>query len=84
MNDRKFFLSVLVGSALFVYLIGSFLVASFDITVWKDAQRNFAVLVYLFFVWGAIKAVTQPEKNQSSTKKQEENRKIEEHSTESV
>jgi len=64
MNNRKFFFGVLIGAAVFVYLIGAFLIASFDIALWKDGHRFFAVVVYLFLVWISLKALADPAKNE--------------------
>jgi hypothetical protein len=69
MNNRKFFFGILIGAAVFVYLIGAFLIASFNIALWKDEQRFFAVVIYLFLVWGSLKALAEPTKNEESKQK---------------
>lgn len=70
MSNRKFFFAILIGAAVFVYLIGSFLIASFNITLWKDGHRFFAVVVYLFLVWSSLKALAEPTKNEPSQQKE--------------
>lgn len=43
-------LGILIGSAVFVYLVTSFLVATLDIRYWYDHQRFFAVVAYFLLV----------------------------------
>ena len=71
MDNLKAFLGFLVGTAVFVYLIGSFLIASFDISVWKDGDRFITVVIYLLLVWASIKAFTESQKPKSKSKKEE-------------
>lgn len=66
MENRKLLLRVFAGSAVFVYLIGSFLIASFNIALWQDSHRFFAVVIYLLIVWGAIKALAGPTQQSDS------------------
>lgn len=63
MDNRKFFFGILVGTAIFVYLIGSFLIATFDITMWKDGDRFLVVVFYLILVGSAFTALTEPDKS---------------------
>ncbi|KAB7725508.1 hypothetical protein F5984_26070 [Rudanella paleaurantiibacter] len=64
MSNRKFFFGILIGAAVFVYLIGAFLIASFNIAMWKDGHRFFAVVIYLFLVWSSLKALAEPTKKE--------------------
>ena len=50
---------------------GSFLIASFDISVWKDGDRFITVVIYLLLVWASIKAFTESQKPKSKSKKEE-------------
>lgn len=50
MKNRTFFFGTLFGTALFIYLISSFLIATFDITLWENYHRFFAVVAYWFLV----------------------------------
>lgn len=59
MKKQRFLLSILVGSAAFVYLIGAFLIATFNITLWSAGQRTFAIFIYLFIAGGALKSITE-------------------------
>ena len=70
MNNRKFFFGILIGAAVFIYLIGAFLIASFNIALWKDGHRFFAVVVYLFLVWGSLKALAEPTKKEESKQRE--------------
>lgn len=70
MNNRKLFFGILIGAAVFVYLIGAFLIASFNIALWKDGHRFFAVVVYLFLVWSSLKALAEPTKNEESKQRE--------------
>ena len=70
MNNRRFFLGVLVCAAAFIYLVGVFLTATFNIGLWSPGQRLFAVIVYLFIVWGAVQALVEPSKNSGSKQKE--------------
>ncbi|GAA4464918.1 hypothetical protein GCM10023189_44840 [Nibrella saemangeumensis] len=69
MDNRKFFFGVLIGTAIFVYLIGSFLIATFDITMWKDGDRFLIVVFYLILVSSALKALTEQSKPDKSRQK---------------
>lgn len=62
MKNRKFFFSVLIGTAVFVYLIFSFLIASFNINLWEDSHRFFAVVIYLFFTISILSPSKEPTK----------------------
>ncbi len=46
MRNRTFFFGVLLGTALFVYLVSSFLIATLDVTLWENYHRFFAVVAY--------------------------------------
>ncbi|GAB2590585.1 hypothetical protein [Spirosoma areae] len=70
MNKRQFLFSLVIGSAVFVYLISSFLVATFNIALWKDEQRFFTVVVYLLIVGSFLKALAEPERQERSEPKQ--------------
>lgn len=62
MKKQQFLLSILVGAAAFIYLVGAFLTATFNITLWSAGQRLFAVLVYLFIAGGALNSLIVPSK----------------------
>jgi hypothetical protein len=64
--NKKIFFSILIGTAVFVYLIGAFLIASLNIALWKDGHRFFAVVVYLFLVWIALKVLAEPTNSEES------------------
>jgi len=71
MNNRRLFFGILIGTAVFVYLIGSFLIASFNIALWEDGHRFFAVVIYLFLVWAGLKALVEPAKEGEPKQKKE-------------
>ena len=58
MNYYRVFglVAITIGPAVFVYLISSFLVATFDINLWYKEQRFFAVLAYLVLVVNLLSA----------------------------
>jgi len=71
MKKQRFLLSILVGSAAFIYLIGAFLIATFNIALWSAGQRIFAVFVYLFIAGSALKSITEPDKGSNPIQEDE-------------
>lgn len=80
MKKQQFLLSILVGAAAFIYLVGAFLTATFNIALWSAGQRLFAVLVYLFIAGGTFNSLTVPSENSNSKPEKE----IEEEKAEAV
>ncbi|GAB3977815.1 hypothetical protein GCM10028806_39850 [Spirosoma terrae] len=70
MKNRTYFFGVLIGTAAFVYLVSSFLIATFDITRWEDGHRFFAVVAYLFLVVNLLEST--PSKKSNKVVKAEE------------
>lgn len=70
MKNRAFFFGILFGTALFVYLISSFLIATFNITLWENYHRFFAVLAYLFLVTAALDRTPTKKVNRSEAVEQ--------------
>jgi uncharacterized membrane protein len=81
MRNRTFFFGTLFGTALFVYLISSFLIATFNITLWENYHRFFAVVAYFFLVTTALdrtttKKVSKVEEAEEAEEPDEQNVKI--------
>lgn len=60
MSNLKLFIGFLMGAAVFIYLVSSFLIASFNIALWHDGHRFFAVVIYLILVWALVQAFAEP------------------------
>ena len=56
--------SYVVLPALFVYLVASFLMSTFDINLWYSHQRFFAVVAYFLI----LSAVTEGDKRKKKSK----------------
>lgn len=72
MRNRRFFFGTLIGSAFFIYLLGSFLLASFDIGLWMPIHRFVAVAVYLFLVFSFLRALAPEDEPSKKELKREE------------
>jgi hypothetical protein len=62
MSNLKLFIKFLVGAAVFIYLVSSFLIASFNIALWHDGHRFLSVVIYLMLVWSLLRAFAEPTK----------------------
>lgn len=64
-------LAFFVLPGVFVYLVGVFLISTFDINLWYDGQRFTAVVVYIYILVNLARGLygdSDKKKNQNSDK----------------
>lgn len=55
-------LAVLILPGVFVYLLGAFLMSTFDVNLWYDGQRFCAVVAYLYILSSVPEAYYKSER----------------------
>jgi len=76
-NRLAIFLGLMIAIGLFVYLVASFLVATFNITLWYDYYRFFAVVAYFVLLGAFFNALSSSLNTENSISKREKEEMME-------